>query len=261
MAKVWVLMKRELYSLLVSPVSYVVLGVMALLFGYQFVTSLLSFDQMLMVAETQARLAQNPDVLNRVNLNEMVILGMTGYSFFLLFLAAPILTMRFFSDEKAQSTYELLLTSPVSSWQIILGKFAAAKVFLLLVLATHLIFLFVMFFYGNPEWRAVVSAYLGLYLAGLSFFAIGIFASSLTKSAIVAIFIAGGINLSIIMIGSLGPHVPQNLGRFIEAASFHSHFTEFNQGVIQVSSCVYFVSLIVLFLGATQISIRSLSRA
>jgi ABC-2 type transport system permease protein len=260
MTGIWIIMKRELYSLLVSPVTYVVLGLMAFFFGYQFISTLLTFDQHLMAAETQARFSQNPDILSRINLNEMVILGLTGFTFFLFFLASPILTMRFFSEEKAQSTYELLLTSPISLWEIILGKLAAAKVFLVLVLATHLIFLGVMFFFGNPEWGPVLSAYLGLFLSGLTFFAIGMFASSLSRSALVSVFIAFGLNLGVMMIAMFAPYAPPNLGLVLKAVSIHAHFGEFNQGVIQVSSLVYFFTMIALFLGATHISLRSLSR-
>lgn len=256
----WIITKRELYSLLVSPVTYVVLGLLAFAFGYQFVTTLMSFDQTLLMAETQSRFMNDPDIFSRINLNEMVILGLTGFTFFLLFLASPILTMRFFSDEKAQSTFELLLTSPISLWEIILGKFQAAKIFLLLVLATHAIFLGVMFFFGNPEWGPVLSAYLGLFLVGASFFAIGMFASSLTRSAIVAAFIAFGLNLAILMVALVAPYAPENMGSVLRAASMHAHFSEFNQGVIQVSSLVYFFTLIAFFLAATHISLRSFSR-
>jgi len=260
MRGIYIIAKRELYSLLVSPLCYVVLGIFALLFGLLFVSSISNFDAYLQQAEIRAQLQQNPDILAAVNLNERVIFNLIGNTYLLLIFSIPLLSMRFFSEEKLRSTYELLMTSPISTWEIILGKFKAAAVLLLLILSTHFIFLTVMFQYGNPEWGPVLSGYLGLFLAGLSLFAIGIFASSLTKSAIVAMFVTFGINTLMVILPLFAAIAPTNLGRAIEAAAMGMHFEMFSQGVIQVSSLVYFMTLIVLFLGGTNIAVRSFAR-
>ena len=258
---IWTIAKRELKSLFVSPVAYVVLGLFAFGTGYYFTFSMQRFDALLRDAQLQARMMQNPDMLNYINLNSFLINNVTSFTFMLLLFCAPFFCMRLFTEERINSTYELLMTSPISVTEIVLGKFVAASLFLLVVLATHSIFLAVMFGFGNPEIGPVLSSYLGLFLAGMSFLAIGLFASSITKHQIIAVIVAMAINLSLLMISWGAENAYENLSLFLNKAAITSHFENFNQGVIYVSSSVYFLSLIALFLSMGQIAVRSFSRS
>lgn len=260
MSAVWTIVKRELKSLFVSPVAYVALGVFALFSGFYYSFAMQRFDLMLKNAELQARLMQNPEVLNYINLNSFLINNVTSFTFMLLLFTAPFFTMRLFTEERNNFTYELLLTSPVSVWSIVSGKFLAASIFFLIALATHSIFVGVMFGFGNPEPGPVFSSYLGLFLAGLSFGSIGLFASSLTKHQIIAVILALAVNLGLLMISWGAENAFGNLQTFLNSASISTHFENFNQGVIHISSLVYFLSIIVLFIVATQISVRSFAR-
>lgn len=257
---VWVIAKRELKSLFVSPVAYVSLGVFALFSGFYYSMAMQRFDGLLQDAQLQARLMQNPEMLNYVNLNSFLINNVTSFTFMLLLFTAPFFTMRLFTEERNNSTYELLMTSPISPWALVAGKFLAGGIFFLIALCTHLVFLGVMFGFGNPEIGPVFSAYLGLFLAGLSFGAIGIFASSLTKHQILAVVIALAVNLALLMISWGAENAFGNLATFLNKASISTHFENFNQGVIYLSSFVYFASIIALFFIATQISVKAFAR-
>lgn len=256
----WTIAKRELKSLFVSPVAYVVLGIFAFLTGYFFIFSLGQFDLNLKNAQLQAQLMKNPDILNYININSFLINRVTSFTFMLLLFAAPFLTMRMLTEERANSTYELLLTSPISIWDIVFGKFVAGALFLVSLIGTHILFLAVMFGFGNPEIGPVISSYLGLYLAALAFVAIGLFASSLTKHQIISFIVALAVNLSLLMVSWAAQSASGNLSTVLQKAAITTHFEHFNQGIIYVSSVVYFLTIVVLFLAATQISIRSLAR-
>ena len=257
----WTIAGRELKSLFVSPIAYVVLGIFALLSGVQFLLSLERFDQALQQAKIQAQLMRNPEALSFLNLNGMLISNVVAFGFFLLLFTIPGIAMRLLSEEKNQGTYELLFTSPISTWDIVLGKFLAGLGFFSLMLLTHGLFLLVMFGFGNPEPGPVISGYLGLLLGGAAFISIGLFASSLTKSQIVAFFIALFISLGFLMVGWMASNVSGNLAEFLQQASITGHFENFNKGVVSVSSIVYFVTLCLFFLITTRVSLESLTRS
>ncbi len=257
----WTIAKREIKSFFVSPIAYVILSIFALVTGVQFLRSMELFDQALQQAKIQAQLMRNPEALSYINLNGMLITNVISFSFFLLFLfMTPAITMRLLAEERSQGTYELLLTSPISTWDIILGKFIAAFVLFMGLIVTQGLFLGVMFGYGNPEIGPVVSGYLGLILSGAAAISIGLFASSLTKNQIIAFFVALFICLSFLMVGWIAGSVSGNLSTFLNAVSVTTHFEEFNKGVMAVSSLVFFISVCVFFLSVAKISVQSLAR-
>jgi ABC-2 type transport system permease protein len=98
----------------------------------------------------------------------------------------PMITMRTYSEEKRSGTIELLLTSPVTDWQIILGKFLGAMGLYAAMLLVTLLYMAILFVYGNPEWKPMAAGYLGLLLMGGCFISVGLLVSSLTKNQIVA---------------------------------------------------------------------------
>jgi len=256
----WTIAKREIKSLFVSPVAYVVLGIFALLAGIHFLLSLQAFDEALQRAQIQAQLMKNPEALSGINLNGMLISNVISFAFFILLFTLPAITMRLLSEERNQGTYELLLTSPASAWDIVLGKFIAGAVFFLAMLVTHSLFLMVMFGYGNPEPGPVFAGYLGLFLGGLAFLAIGIFASSLTKNQIISFFVSLFISLVFLMLGWAGAKTSGNISEFLQDASINANFETFNKGVITISAIVYFITLGAFFLTGSQVSIQSLTR-
>jgi len=258
MSGTWCIAKREFKSYFQSPFAYVLLGLFGLFSGIFFVILLDNFDQTLQQAQFQ--LAQNPNILERINLNEMIMGQLVFMIFWLLMIFIPLITMRTISEEKSQGTFELLFTSPISTWDIVLGKALAATGFFFVLLSTHIIILYVLFGYGNPEVLPIVSIYLGLTLFAVALIAIGIFASSLTKWQALAAIIAAMISLTIVLLGVLSRMASGNMREFLEKIAFQNNFEGFSQGLIGVSAVTYFVTLTILFLSATRISLESLTR-
>ena len=115
-------------------------------------------------------------------------------SLFIVFLA-PLLTMRLLAEEQKMGTLELLLTSPVRDWEIVVGKYLAALATLLVTIAFTLFYVLLLFVFGSPDSGPVVSAYVGLLLYGAAALAIGLMASSLSGNQIVAAVVGIGVLL------------------------------------------------------------------
>ena len=106
-------------------------------------------------------------------------------SFFLLFLA-PLLTMRLLAEEQKMGTLELLLTAPVRDWEVVVGKYLASLLTIVVTVALTLFYVFLLYWYGDPDTGPILSSYLGLLLHGAAALAVGLLASSLSSNQIVA---------------------------------------------------------------------------
>ncbi|MBE3109085.1 MAG: ABC transporter permease subunit, partial [Acidobacteria bacterium] len=183
MKNIWALMKKEIGAYFSSPIAYVVISGFLLLVGYFFYSLVLWFNAQAM------QMAQNPYYAQQININEMVFSPLFHNMSIILILVAPLLTMRLLAEEKKNGTDELLYTSPLSVGQIILGKYFAALVMLAAMLGLTALLSIFAFAFGNPEIAPWLTGYLGLFLMGATFIAIGLFFSSLTENQIVAAFL------------------------------------------------------------------------
>ena len=181
MRNIFAIAQKELKAYFASPIAYVIIGLFALLFGY-FYSAILSFflRQSLQVGQFgfggPATINVNQDLIRPLMINATVI----------ILFVMPMVTMRSYSEEKRSGTIELLLTSPVSDWHIILGKFAGAMALYGMMLAATLFHIGLLFLYGEPEWMPVVIGYLGLLLLGGCFVSVGLLISSMTSNQVVS---------------------------------------------------------------------------
>src|SRR5262245_46008333 len=145
------------------------------MFGY-FYWALLGFfvEQSMRMMGTQGGPAQN--------VNEQMIRPVFMNASVLLLFTLPMVTMRTYSEEKRSGTIELLLTSPVTDFQIIMGKFLGAMGLYAAMLAVTLIHIGLLFYFGKPEWKPIMTMYVGLLLLGGCFISLGLFISSLTRN-------------------------------------------------------------------------------
>jgi ABC-2 type transport system permease protein len=173
---------------------------------------------------------------------------------FIVFLA-PLLTMRLLAEEQKLGTLELLLTSPVRDWEVVIGKYLASLATLAATLAFTLYYVLLLFYFGNPDVGPLFSAYLGLYLYAAAALAIGIMASSLSGNQIVAAVVGIGILLMLTNIDRIGALLQGTSADIISGISMNAHFEDFSRGVLDSSHIVYFLSMIAVFLFIT---VRSL---
>ena len=173
----------------------------------------------------------------------------------ILILLAPALTMRLMAEEQKLGTIELLLTSPVRDWEVVIGKYIASLVFLLATVAMTLYYTILLYVFANPDPGPIYAGYLGLALYGGAALAIGLLCSTVTSNQIVAAVVAMGILLVLFFADLASANIGGTASTVIQELSIKSHFDDFDRGVIDSKHIVYFVSVIVFFLF---LSIRAL---
>jgi ABC-2 type transport system permease protein len=248
MTNILAIAQKELRAYFASPIAYVVIGFFALVFGWMYASIL----QWFVGQGMQAGLGMGPQALNiNQQMFRPLLLNMTVVFLFLL----PLVTMRTYSEEKRSGTMELLLTSPVTDLQIILGKFAGAMGLYVAMLAVTLIHFGLLFIYGNPEWRPLASAYLGLLLFGGCFISVGLFISSLTRNQIVAGAATFAVFLLLWVIDWIGAALGPRAEEVLRYLSMTGHLDDFVKGVIDTKHIVYYLSFIAfgLFLTARSV--------
>ena len=169
----------------------------------------------------------------------------------------PAITMRSFVDEYNNGTMEILKTKPITNFQIVLGKFLGSGLIVLMTLLPTLIYAISIYLLsypaGNIDVGSIVGSYLGLIFLGFVFASIGIFASSISKSQVVAFLI--GVSLCFILYNGIGL-VLETLGSSnsgLESLDLSSHYKNIAKGVLDSRDVIYFLSIIVLLSGLTKI--------
>ncbi len=199
--------------------------------------------------------------------SEATIRGfLAGAVFFMIFMS-PALTMRLLAEEQKLGTLELLLTSPLREFEIVLGKFIAAFTMLVIMAVLSLFFVLVLYVYGVPDSWPLITGYFGLLLYGAATIAIGLFASALSPNQIVGLIVGSGLLTGLTIIDFISDRVTGIAAEVLNGlqlgASFSvfdldsfgvaeaGHFADFARGVISVSDIAYYVSVTTLFVFLT----------
>ena len=199
--------------------------------------------------------------------SEATIRGfLAGAVFFMIFMS-PALTMRLLAEEQKLGTLELLLTSPLREFEIVLGKFIAAFTMLVIMAVLSLFFVLVLYVYGVPDSWPLITGYFGLLLYGAATIAIGLFASALSPNQIVGLIVGSGLLTGLTIIDFVSARVTGIAAEVLNGlqlgASFSvfdldsfgvaeaGHFADFARGVISVSDIAYYVSVTTLFVFLT----------
>jgi ABC-2 type transport system permease protein len=229
---------KEIKAYFASPIAYIVIGFSALLFGYFFVALLLNFDRMSLQAGSGFGGPES------VNVNQMLIGPLFMNVAVILLFTLPLLTMRIYSEEKRSGTIELLLTSPLTDLQIVMGKFLGAFVLYAAMLGVTVVHIGFLFLFGNPEWRPVATGYLGVLLMGGCFLSLGLFVSSLTKNQIVAGMITFAVFLMFWIVNWIAAFVGPTMQGVLNYMSITEHLNDFTLGVLDTKHVIYYVSFI-----------------
>jgi ABC-2 type transport system permease protein len=253
MRNTWIICRKEMRSYFASPIAYLLLTMFAFIFGW-FFWNILGYFVSMGVASMQR------GQMMPMNINEEVIrpllanVGVIGLFFI------PLITMRLFAEEKRTGTIELLVTSPITDMEVILGKWLAAMLLygcMLLVTALNFAFLFK---YGHPDWKPLVIGYLGLYLQAGALLAVGTFISTLTKNQIIAGAATFAVCLMLWVLEwvSGGGFETAKWAQVLSYMSVINHYESFAKGMLSSKDAIYYVSLIFFGLFLTARSMESL---
>ena len=237
MRNIFAIAHKETKSYFASPIAYVVIGLFALLYGYFFVVMVQYFVR----AGLNANPMQGSQVLN---INQDLLRPVLQNITVLLLFALPAITMRAFAEERRSGTIELLLTSPLTDLEIILGKFFGALTLYAAMLAVTLIHTGILFAFGSPEIKPILTSYLGLLLLGGSFISVGLFISTLTTNQIISYMATFAVFLLLWVINWIGSFTSGAMTEVTAYLSVIEHFDDFSKGVIDTSHLIYYASLI-----------------
>lgn len=214
---------RELQAYFVSPIAYVVTAAFLLISGYLFAAILL--------------LSQ-----------EATLRYLFGNLTTILLFVAPLLTMRLLAEEQRSGTLELLLTSPVQDWEVVLGKWLASLGLFAGILLLTGYYPLILWRYGNPDWGPVLTGYGGVLLLGGTLLALGTLTSALTSNQIVAAVLGVGLAVLAWLIDALSQFAGPPISGVFTYLSLSTHFFDFLRGIVDTKDVVYYVSVIVVAL-------------
>lgn len=236
--------RRELQSYFVSPIAYIVIGVFLLLCGLFFYQLMNDVIQYGLRAQMSAMQGGGPQDIDMPGIILRSSLGLV--STFILFMI-PMLTMGLYAGERRQGTMELLMTSPLTELQIVLGKFFATLSLFAVMIAPTFIYHVIIRFFSDPKlpWKVILSGYLGALLLGGALIALGAWMSSLTENQIIAAFITFGVFIVLLIADRLVSDTTGKLGESLQYLSILRHFDDFTKGVIDTTSMIYYLSVIV----------------
>ena len=251
MRNILIICKKELSSYFASPIAYLLLTMFALIFGFFFWNSVGYFN--MMGLESQMRGQGFP-----MSVNEYVIRPLLSNVSVIGLFFIPMITMRLFAEEKRTGTIELLATSPIRDIEVIIGKWLAAVILYVVMLAFSAANFAFLFRYGNPDWRPLAIGYLGLLLQAGGLLAVGTFISTLTKNQIIAGAATFGVCLMLWVMEWVAGYETAAWARVLAYMSVITHFESFAKGVLDSKDALYYVSLIFLGLFLTSRSMESL---
>ena len=225
MNKVLILVKKELNSYFNSPLGYIVVSIFLLITGWLFIQGFFVSSQATMRS-------------------------FFGLIPFVLMFILPAVTMSSWAEEKRSGTVEVLMSFPVTNFQVVLAKFLSNFTFLAIMLALTLAIPSMISNLGTPDKGIIMAGYLGTLLLGASYIAVGLWVSSVTKNQIISFISTVAIVFVFYIIGNslILDSLPAFLGEIGSFLSFASHFNSILRGVISLSDIVYYLSVILFFL-------------
>ena len=245
---------KELRTYFHSPIAYLVMSVYSLLCGFFF------YNQTGYVASQMLRMSMmGGQGAPPVSLNDYIVRPLVeGILTIVLLLLLPLVTMRLYAEEKRSGTIELLLTSPLTDMQIILGKFLGALALFSVLLVLTFGYISVLFIYGNPNLKPVLASALGLFLYGSGLLALGMWFSTFTKNQIIAGTVSLVVFLLLYVLDWPQAFSTGTVAQVLAYMAFSRHLDNFAKGVIDLSDLVYYLSVITLGVFMTARSVDAL---
>ncbi len=237
MNPIWTITKRELASFFDSLIAYILL---IIFLGFCGIFTWLTGSDIFLMGQASLQ-------------------GFFNIAIWVLLFFVPALTMRMVAEEKKSGTIELLLTKAVTDRQLVIGKFLACLLLVIIALLFTLPYYISVSMLGNIDHGATWCGYLGLTLMGAAYIAIGLFASSITDNQIVAFLLAITFGVVfMVVLGFVGNSLPGFIGETLSYLDFRGHFGSMARGVIDTKDVVYFLSVTALGLLLTEVIIGRL---
>ena len=233
MSKIWTITQKEFKTYFTSPLAYVVISFFLLLTGISFYSLFNRFIQI-----STYNVANKP-----LSINKEIMAYLLGNMNIFLLMLIPFVTMRLFSEERKSHTIELLITSPITLMDIILGKFFSSLMLITTMLGLTLIYPIILFATGNPELGPILTGYLGIIFQTCFYLSLGLLFSSMTENQIVAGLITFVVSLYFYLVSLSAFSAGPVWGEVLKYISPINHYHNFLKGIISSADIVYYLSL------------------
>lgn len=245
---------KEIRAYFHSPIAYLVMTVYAILCGFFFYSFTATY-----IVQSFRMQAMGGFGAPSMSLNDYVIRPLfAGILSVILLLLIPLITMRLYAEEKRSGTIELLMTSPLTDLQVILGKFLGALfLYGFLVLITF-IYIATLFIYGNPNAKPLIAEAVGYLLFGGALLALGMWISTFTKNQIIAAVVSFAVFLLFYVFDWVTAYSTGTIGQVFSYLSLTTHFDSFAKGVVDLKDLVYYLSVIGIGIFLTARSVEAL---
>ncbi len=244
---IWVIARREAFSMFLSPLAWIILAVIQTIIGYMFLTNL---DNFFLLQPQLIQIANTPGV------TDIVVTPLMQVAAIILLMVMPLMTMRSLAEEKRNRTLSLLVSAPLGMIEIVLGKFFGLVLFILVLVSMLMLMPLSLYLGTSPDGGKLLSIYLGMLLLLSAFAAIGLYLSSLTENPTIAAVSTFGVLLMLWIIDWIGASVGdgQSVLAYLSILQHHQSMLE---GVFESGDIFYYLLLIIGFLGLT---VRQLER-
>jgi ABC-2 type transport system permease protein len=243
--------QKECANFFTAPIAYAVIVIFLVITGFMFWAnvSYMSFISL--------QASSNPMVAERINVTDFIVRPLMQNMGFILLFVLPLITMRLFSEEKKTGTIELLLTYPVTDLAVVAGKFAASMLVLIVMLASTLPSILLLFGLSQPDVGTLASGFLGLTLMAASFLSLGLFISSLTENQIISAVVSFGAVLIFWILNWGASIADESVGAFLKQLSILEHLDSFNKGIIALADLSFFLLFTAFFIFMTLRSLET----
>ena len=245
---IWVIARREVGALFLSPLAWIILAVVQTILGFLFLANL---DNFFLLQPQLIHLANTPGV------TDLVITPLMQVAAIVLLMVMPLVTMRSLAEEKRQRTLNLLVSAPLSMTEIVLGKYLGLLLFIVILISLLMLMPLSLYLGTSPDGGKLLSIYLGMLLLLAAFAAIGLYLSSLTENQTIAAVSTFGVLLMLWIVDWLGGSVGGDGQSILAYVSLLQHHQSMLEGIFDSSDVGYFLILISGFLVLT---IRQLDR-
>ena len=222
--------RRELGGFFYSPIAYILMAAYLIVVAYFF----------------------NVGIQYRAQMEQTFVI-MTWLSLFM----CPVITMRLLAEEARLGTLETMMTTPITDFELAIGKFVGAFLFYLILNLPTLVFVFVLARAGKPDYGTIVASYVGIVLFGAMLISAGLLVSAFTRNQVISAFVSFVATFMLFFVGIMGRNMSGVPGKVVSYIGAATHYMDFTKGIILSQHVLYYITLCVFFLFLTVRTVES----
>jgi len=235
MKKIWTIAWKDYKTYFTSPIAYIVIAGFLVIMGWMFFFNLSHFN-------LQNLQYHQMGMGKAASITDGIIRPLYGNMNVIFLFLVPFITMRLFAEERKMQTIQLLMTSPITLWEMILGKFLSAVMLNLTMIACTSVYPIILVLCGNPDSGPIFTSYIGTILLSSCYVAMGVMFSSMTENQIVAGALTFASGLFFWLINWASQSAGPVFSDVLDYLSLIQHYNNFSQGVIETSDVFFYFS-------------------